>query len=213
MRCTFDQGKRSSMAFTWPVLSCGNFIHSDRSDRKCRSFLQKGSWPNSVALTGIYVQGKCKRYAKSSIINFLQLIRLYSASLQGAGELASSTGTSRDGLGLVTGRSTLELLANLLHGGSASSRVDSSRVAKVGVDANEALAAGGLDTFHDDVTLSALLAVSARTVQFSKVGNFEARNGHCASSIVLNHLVCSACRASACDGGIPDCLSAVKKLV
>lgn len=124
------------------------------------------------------------------------------ARSNGRSELAGVGSTSGDGLGLVTGSGTLKLLANLLDGGSASSAVDGSSIAEVGVDANEKLAVGGLDVLDDNVALGALLAVSARAVELTEVGDLEAIDGDGSGSVVLDDLVLSASGTSTRDGGV-----------
>jgi hypothetical protein len=100
-------------------------------------------------------------------------------------------------LGLITGRSTLELLADSLDAGSASG--DGRGVTEVGVDADERLAVVGLDVLDDDVALVGLLAVTAAAVQFAKVHDGETVDGDGALAVVLDHLVVCALSSSAND--------------
>lgn len=118
------------------------------------------------------------------------------------GELASVGGTGGDGLGLVAGGGALELLADLLDVGSAGGGVDGGGVAEVGVDADEELAAGGLDVLDDNVALGALLAVAAGAVELAEVGDLEAVDGDGAGSVVLDDLVLGAGSTTTGDGGV-----------
>lgn len=124
------------------------------------------------------------------------------ARLERRSELAGIRSTSRGRLGLVARSGTLELLADLLNTGRAGGAVDGSGVAKVGVDADEELAGGGLDILDHDVTLGALLAVSAGAVELTEVGDLEAVDGDGSGAVVLDHLVLGSGGTAAGDGGI-----------
>lgn len=117
-------------------------------------------------------------------------------------ELAGVGSTGGDGLGLVAGSSTLELLADLLDIGSTGSAVDGGGVAEVGVDADEQLAGGGLDVLDNNVALGALLAVSARAVELAEVGDLEAVDSDGSGSVVLDDLVLGTSGTAAGDGGV-----------
>ncbi|KAJ8116580.1 hypothetical protein OPT61_g2028 [Boeremia exigua] len=118
------------------------------------------------------------------------------------GELAGVGGTLGDGLGLAAGLGALELLADLLDAGSAGGAVDGGGVAEVGVDADEELAAVGLDVLDDNVALGALLAVSAGAVELAEVGDLEAVDGDGTGTVVLDDLVLSASGTTTGDGGV-----------
>jgi len=119
-----------------------------------------------------------------------------------SGELAGGGGASGDGLGLAAGLDALKLLADLLDVGSAGGAVDGGGVTEVGVDADKELAAGRLDVLDDNVTLGALLAVTAGAVELAEVGNLEAINGDGSSAVVLDDLVVGAGGTAAGDGGV-----------
>jgi hypothetical protein len=122
------------------------------------------------------------------------------ARLERRSELARIACTRGSRLGLVARCSTLELLTDLLNTSSTSGAVNGRSVAKVGVDANEQLSAGGLDVLDHHVALGALLAVAARAVQLAKVGDLEAVDGDGASAVMLDDLVFGAGGASTGDG-------------
>ena len=81
------------------------------------------------------------------------------AGLDG-GEDTGLAGTLGDGLGLVSGGGSLELLADSLDGSSAGAG-DGSGVSEVGVDTNEGLAIVGLDVLDGNLASDRVLAVSA----------------------------------------------------
>lgn len=124
------------------------------------------------------------------------------ARCQRRGELAGVGGTSGGRFGLVAGCGALKLLANLLDIGGAGCAVNGGSVAKVGVDTDKELSAGGLHILDNDVTLGALLAVSARAVELAKVGDLEAVDGDGTRTVVLDDLVFGTSGTSTSDGGI-----------
>ena len=124
------------------------------------------------------------------------------ARCQRRGELAGVRCTGGGRHRLVAGCCALELLANLLDTGGAGSTVDGGSVAKVGVDTDEELSAGGLDILDNNVALGALLAVSARAVELAKVGDLEAVDGDGTRTVMLDNLVVGTSGTSTTDSGI-----------
>jgi hypothetical protein len=141
------------------------------------------------------------------------------ASLDGGSSvLAVVGGTLRNGLGLVARSSSLELLADSLDAGSASTSDGSSstsrklalpqiqhefwHIPEVGVDTRKNLAVVGLDVLDDNAAGHRVLAVSAGAVELAEVGNLEAIDGDGALAVVLDDLVGSSLSTSTADGGV-----------
>ena len=122
------------------------------------------------------------------------------ARLEGA-VLAGRRGTLGNGLGLVSGSGSLELLADGLDGGSAGAG-DGGRVTEVGVDAGKNLTVVGLYVLDDDLAGNGVLAVTAGTVELAEVDDSEAVNGDLTLSVVLDDLVGGGLSTSALDHGV-----------
>lgn len=119
----------------------------------------------------------------------------------GLGVDAGVAGTGRGFLRLVARGSALEFSADCLDAGGAGTG-NLGSVTKVGVDAGEELAGLGDDVLDDDVTLSALLAVTARAIELAEVDNSEAVDRDGTRTVVLDDLILSTGGTTAGDGGI-----------
>jgi uncharacterized protein YceH (UPF0502 family) len=94
---------------------------------------------------------------------------------------------------------TLILNTDLLD--AASTARDSRGIAIVGVDADEGLAAGGLDAADLDGALELLAAVAAGAVQLAEVLHGEVLDDHLAAGVVLDDLVVGVAGAAADNAG------------
>ena len=103
---------------------------------------------------------------------------------------------------LITRRCPLVLGANLLDIASTNAGRNGSRVAVVGVDADERLAIVGLDVLDADVAQAHLAAVAAAAVELAKVDGGEAVDGDGAQAVVLDDLVVGVLGAAALDAGV-----------
>ena len=120
---------------------------------------------------------------------------------KGVREYASTARSGTDLLRFLSRAVALELLAYVFDGRGTC--VSNSRgVAKVGVDASDNLAIGGLDILNNDVPSALRFAVTTTTVEFAKVVDGETIDGDCANTVVLNHLVFCVCSSAANDDGI-----------
>jgi hypothetical protein len=92
---------------------------------------------------------------------------------------------------------TLILNADLLD--AASTARDSRGIAIVGVDADEGLAAGGLDAADLDGALELLVAVAGGAVQLAEILHGKVLDDHLAAGVVLDDLVVGVAGAATDD--------------